>query len=701
MTEHDHAHAGTLSTPVTRNEDLAPGRASKSSSMNGPTHPIISGLIARKAERDANGVEAGADQAIATAASSSGMSLPTPIMRKFESSLGTDLSSVRVHTGAESQSAASAVGAKAYTMGQDIHFGAGHYDPSSRAGQHLLAHEVAHTVQQRGGTSTRQNKLEVSGPQDAAEHEADRAADAMVTGSTTAIAGHAPASVARLVSDNALDQAATSAQAEQQNAPPDRIGGLSVANDTASAKQMLAMIHGWDDDMQEALKTKDATPLDVQQNNNAEQQLEEYLGALTGESVGLGNFQVLYKRSQIEYARLNAMALHAGSGLAGANKGPNAASGTGTAKDNIDNAAGKNDATTALAARAEQLANQPGNELLKAKLVNLKADTAPLDAQTHKVVTSEGETTNSVIGVMAASDQITGAGAQIKSTQLKNEFEKVKKEIEENKEKVKLAVEGMMLAFEAATDPEKAAEMITKKAIDKLAPLALNSMLGLKLTPEQEKDGQNADIQADKANVANLLGAKNAYLKATNDVKLKLAAFGNEIATLSQMKKAHAASLRELGSMLDAADAKSAGKKRKPGELGPYEAITTFLAQADAFIAEATAARDVGRQESDDVSSDAGGAAKNLKNKLYDGVLWLDVRIPSPWKDYASGAALTRWLLASQKLSVTIGGKGSAQSSKQEAGANADVQTASADLDKWIQAIAAYRDQLRKSLDVA
>lgn len=189
MAEFEHAHAGTLSTPITRNDDLAPGRASKSSALDAPSHPIVSGLIARKAERDSNGVADGADQAIATASTSSGSPLPGAVMRKFEASLGTDLSGVRVHTGAESQSAASAVGAKAYTMGQDIHFGAGHYDPTGGAGEHLLAHEVAHTVQQRGGTPTRQNKLEVSAPHDAAEHEADHAADAMVRGGTATIGG--------------------------------------------------------------------------------------------------------------------------------------------------------------------------------------------------------------------------------------------------------------------------------------------------------------------------------------------------------------------------------------------------------------------------------------------------------------------------------------------------------------------------------
>lgn len=141
----------------------------------------------RKAARDGNGVADGAEDLVATASSGSGSALPGALMRKFESSLGADLSSVRVHTGGASADAASAVGAKAYTIGQDIHFGAGHYDPSSNDGQQLLAHEVAHTVQQSGGTPTRQNKLEVSTPGDHLEAEADRAATAMVSGQSFAV----------------------------------------------------------------------------------------------------------------------------------------------------------------------------------------------------------------------------------------------------------------------------------------------------------------------------------------------------------------------------------------------------------------------------------------------------------------------------------------------------------------------------------
>lgn len=154
------------------------------------------GLLQRDA--DGNGVAPGANAAVAAADSSAGLPLPGDVRGRFESSLGADLSSVRVHTEGASQTAAAAVGARAYTLGQDIHFGAGHYDPGSAGGQHLLAHEVAHTVQQAGGVQGRQHKLEISAPGDAHEVEADRAADAMVRGEPAQI-GNALGGVSRKI----------------------------------------------------------------------------------------------------------------------------------------------------------------------------------------------------------------------------------------------------------------------------------------------------------------------------------------------------------------------------------------------------------------------------------------------------------------------------------------------------------------------
>jgi Domain of unknown function (DUF4157) len=186
--ERDQVHRAPA-TPTY--DDVSPGRTSLSGQLIGPTHPLTSGLIQRKA-RDANGVAEGAEAAVASSANSTGQGLPGPLKQQFESSLGTDLSSVRIHTGSESATAARAVGAKAYTVGQDIHFGAGQFAPTDPSGIHLLAHEVAHTVQQGGGTPTPQYKLEVSSPGDAAEVEADRVADAMMTGAPATIGQAAP-----------------------------------------------------------------------------------------------------------------------------------------------------------------------------------------------------------------------------------------------------------------------------------------------------------------------------------------------------------------------------------------------------------------------------------------------------------------------------------------------------------------------------
>jgi hypothetical protein len=69
----------------------------------------------------------------------------------MESRLGVGLAGVRIHTGGRAAEAARAVSARAFTVGQDIFFGANRYDPRSREGQRLLAHELTHTVQQSGG----------------------------------------------------------------------------------------------------------------------------------------------------------------------------------------------------------------------------------------------------------------------------------------------------------------------------------------------------------------------------------------------------------------------------------------------------------------------------------------------------------------------------------------------------------------------
>jgi Domain of unknown function (DUF4157) len=87
---------------------------------------------------------------------------------------GDSLGDVRVHYDDHAAALSRAVSARAFTVGSDIFFGAGEYKPDSTGGRELLAHELAHVVQQRGGATN--GPLTVSQPGDALEREAEAAA---------------------------------------------------------------------------------------------------------------------------------------------------------------------------------------------------------------------------------------------------------------------------------------------------------------------------------------------------------------------------------------------------------------------------------------------------------------------------------------------------------------------------------------------
>ncbi|MDW8284449.1 MAG: DUF4157 domain-containing protein [Myxococcales bacterium] len=110
---------------------------------------------------------------------SGGRPLEPWVQRKMEQGFGRSLDGVRIHDDQQAHAASQALGARAFTHGNDIFFGAGQYAPSSAEGMHLLAHEVTHTIQQEGARGL-QSRLEVGGHDDPAEAEADRVADEVV-----------------------------------------------------------------------------------------------------------------------------------------------------------------------------------------------------------------------------------------------------------------------------------------------------------------------------------------------------------------------------------------------------------------------------------------------------------------------------------------------------------------------------------------
>jgi len=85
---------------------------------------------------------------------SPGQALDASTRALMETRFGHDFSRVRIHTDAQAADSARAVNAHAYTVGEEVVFAAGRFAAGSRPGQRLLAHELAHVVQQRGSSFT-------------------------------------------------------------------------------------------------------------------------------------------------------------------------------------------------------------------------------------------------------------------------------------------------------------------------------------------------------------------------------------------------------------------------------------------------------------------------------------------------------------------------------------------------------------------
>jgi hypothetical protein len=124
----------------------------------------------------------------------SGAPLDAQTRAFMEPRFGQDLGAVRVHTDAMAAQSAAAVNAQAYTVGRDIVFASGRHAPHSGEGRALLAHELAHVVQQ-GGRDAPPASLRVAPADDPLEHEAKQAAQSI--GAAPVAASHAEPAVQR------------------------------------------------------------------------------------------------------------------------------------------------------------------------------------------------------------------------------------------------------------------------------------------------------------------------------------------------------------------------------------------------------------------------------------------------------------------------------------------------------------------------
>ncbi len=102
----------------------------------------------------------------------------------LEPRMGADFSDVRVHTGPRADESARSISAQAYTVGNNVVFRDGGYRPDTPAGRHVLAHELAHVVQQKAGPvagTPAPGGISVSHPTDPFEQAAEQEADQALT----------------------------------------------------------------------------------------------------------------------------------------------------------------------------------------------------------------------------------------------------------------------------------------------------------------------------------------------------------------------------------------------------------------------------------------------------------------------------------------------------------------------------------------
>ncbi len=93
-----------------------------------------------------------------------GSALPKNIQHFFQSRIGHDFSAVKIHTGPDAEASAKEVNARAYAFENHIVFNKDEYDPATREGKKLLAHELVHTIQQGNASLSKKEKDEPGSP---------------------------------------------------------------------------------------------------------------------------------------------------------------------------------------------------------------------------------------------------------------------------------------------------------------------------------------------------------------------------------------------------------------------------------------------------------------------------------------------------------------------------------------------------------
>lgn len=155
---------GHASDHSEREADKVADHVSRADSSSASAPPRLEGNTSPAVAHEA------APESVNRVLSSSGSQLDGSVRNDMEARFGHDFSRVRVHSDSAAEQSARDVNAEAYTVGNNIVFGAGKFAPSTQPGRHLLAHELTHVLQQSAASPGRVARQTPAAPQQLVPH---------------------------------------------------------------------------------------------------------------------------------------------------------------------------------------------------------------------------------------------------------------------------------------------------------------------------------------------------------------------------------------------------------------------------------------------------------------------------------------------------------------------------------------------------